>query len=123
MPEVNENLRQATLSLEDKVNALASDTIMGAALNKEFTESVEKLQKAVEEHKEAEAEENTQVPENAITGDQLEALKRAGYYRKTRPIVRDSAKIGRNDPCPCGSGKKYKNCCMNTGKYETTHYE
>lgn len=25
------------------------------------------------------------------------------------------AKIGRNDPCPCGSGKKYKNCCM--GKY------
>ena len=21
-------------------------------------------------------------------------------------------KIGRNDPCPCGSGKKYKNCCM-----------
>ena len=22
------------------------------------------------------------------------------------------AKIGRNDPCPCGSGKKYKKCCM-----------
>ena len=22
-----------------------------------------------------------------------------------------SKKIGRNDPCPCGSGKKYKNCC------------
>jgi preprotein translocase subunit SecA len=26
-------------------------------------------------------------------------------------IKRDSAKIGRNDPCPCGSGKKYKKCC------------
>ena len=25
---------------------------------------------------------------------------------------RKSKKIGRNDPCPCGSGKKYKNCCM-----------
>lgn len=23
-----------------------------------------------------------------------------------------NVKIGRNDPCPCGSGKKYKNCCM-----------
>ena len=23
--------------------------------------------------------------------------------------------IGRNDPCPCGSGKKYKNCCMKVG--------
>jgi len=107
----------------DKVNALGSDTIMGAALNKEYTESVEKLQKAVEEHKEAEEVKNTQVSTNAISGDQLEALKRAGYFRKTRPIVRDTAKIGRNDPCPCGSGKKYKNCCMNTGKYETTHYE
>jgi len=29
-----------------------------------------------------------------------------------RPIVRaDHEKVGRNDPCPCGSGKKYKKCC------------
>lgn len=27
------------------------------------------------------------------------------------PYVRDGGKIGRNDPCPCGSGKKYKKCC------------
>jgi len=27
------------------------------------------------------------------------------------PIVRDKPKIGRNEPCPCGSGKKYKKCC------------
>ena len=27
------------------------------------------------------------------------------------PVVRKSEKIGRNDPCPCGSGKKYKHCC------------
>ena len=27
-------------------------------------------------------------------------------------FVRQGKKIGRNDPCPCGSGKKYKNCCM-----------
>jgi preprotein translocase subunit SecA len=26
-------------------------------------------------------------------------------------IKRDGAKVGRNDPCPCGSGKKYKKCC------------
>ena len=29
----------------------------------------------------------------------------------TRPIKRDVPKVGRNEPCPCGSGKKYKNCC------------
>jgi uncharacterized protein len=28
------------------------------------------------------------------------------------PIVRKSAKAGRNDPCPCGSGRKYKRCCL-----------
>lgn len=28
-----------------------------------------------------------------------------------KPVQRDAAKVGRNDPCPCGSGKKYKNCC------------
>ncbi|GHU65919.1 protein translocase subunit SecA [Clostridia bacterium] len=27
------------------------------------------------------------------------------------PVKRTSEKVGRNDPCPCGSGKKYKNCC------------
>jgi hypothetical protein len=29
------------------------------------------------------------------------------------PFRRDSAKVGRNDPCPCGSGKKHKQCCGN----------
>lgn len=28
-------------------------------------------------------------------------------------FVKDEPKIGRNDPCPCGSGKKYKKCCLN----------
>ena len=27
------------------------------------------------------------------------------------PVTRDQPKVGRNDPCPCGSGKKYKKCC------------
>lgn len=31
-------------------------------------------------------------------------------YRESK-IVRNDQKIGRNDPCPCGSGKKYKKCC------------
>ncbi|MDA3895092.1 MAG: preprotein translocase subunit SecA [Desulfobacteraceae bacterium] len=30
---------------------------------------------------------------------------------KKTPVVRDKSKVGRNDPCPCGSGKKYKKCC------------
>jgi uncharacterized protein len=58
--------------------------------------------------------------------EQVIALMAAGlmnayeYFRKeresdlavdAREIQRTTAKIGRNDPCPCGSGKKYKKCC------------
>ncbi len=35
-----------------------------------------------------------------------EAIKKAAV-----PVRRDLPKVGRNDPCPCGSGKKFKNCC------------
>ena len=28
-----------------------------------------------------------------------------------QPVVREGPKVSRNDPCPCGSGKKYKKCC------------
>ena len=33
--------------------------------------------------------------------------------KKQETFRRETAKVGRNDPCPCGSGKKYKNCCLN----------
>ena len=34
-----------------------------------------------------------------------------GEIESDEPYVREEPKIGRNDPCPCGSGKKYKKCC------------
>ena len=30
----------------------------------------------------------------------------------SKPVTRETPKVGRNDPCPCGSGKKYKKCCL-----------
>ena len=35
----------------------------------------------------------------------------AGEAQTVQQVVRGAAKVGRNDPCPCGSGKKYKKCC------------
>jgi preprotein translocase subunit SecA len=35
----------------------------------------------------------------------------SGDLQPVQQVVRGAAKIGRNDPCPCGSGKKYKKCC------------
>ena len=63
---------------------------------------------------------------NIITREQQEAMEREAQQRmaaakqthgdqsddavKKQP-VKNGEKVGRNDPCPCGSGKKYKNCC------------
>ena len=51
-----------------------------------------------------------------ITGAALQALNSLdnGQQMKSeinRTVVNQGPKVGRNDPCPCGSGKKYKNCC------------
>ncbi len=40
-----------------------------------------------------------------------EELKRLYKEQKESTTIRKGKKIGRNDPCPCGSGKKYKKCC------------
>ena len=34
-----------------------------------------------------------------------------GYRGPDQPYVRQTPRIGRNEMCPCGSGKKYKHCC------------
>src|SRR5437660_10199071 len=40
----------------------------------------------------------------------------AGEVSIDLPVRRSIPKVGRNEPCPCGSGKKYKNCCGRTAK-------
>jgi preprotein translocase subunit SecA len=48
------------------------------------------------------------VAKNMVAG--LEGSN-APTAEKRQPIVNKTQKVGRNDPCPCGSGKKYKHCC------------
>ena len=45
--------------------------------------------------------------------EQVKSLtdNRPGQVDKQQTVKRSSNKVGRNDPCPCGSGKKYKKCC------------
>ena len=44
-------------------------------------------------------------------GDAPAAAAAPERERKQETVRRDQPKVGRNDPCPCGSGKKYKHCC------------
>ena len=40
------------------------------------------------------------------------------YDVENKPFERDKIKVGRNDKCPCGSGKKFKKCCIGKGEYD-----
>ena len=48
----------------------------------------------------------------AETDAQQQTTSTGGEGKKAEPIRNLGSKVGRNDPCPCGSGKKYKNCHM-----------
>jgi preprotein translocase subunit SecA len=46
-----------------------------------------------------------------------DSRNQAAPGHKLQPIVHTEPRVGRNEQCPCGSGKKYKNCCLrNTPK-------
>lgn len=63
-----------------------------------------------------EAEKKNENMQAALENDRIAQLKAMMAARKQK--VREYPKIGRNDACYCGSGKKYKNCCLSTGTYE-----
>lgn len=52
---------------------------------------------------------------SAIRSDKLSNRQPS---KKTKPFTRQHPKIGANDPCPCGSGKKFKKCCRGNGKFD-----
>ena len=52
---------------------------------------------------------------NTEGGEGKEPSQEPRGGNKQSPFVREIAKVGRNDPCPCGSGKKYKQCCGKLG--------
>lgn len=94
-------------NLSDTISAMGANTIMGS-----LAQYADTTQESVKELKEN--QEN--LAETAI--DKLAAKAMTDAYIRRHPIVKDN-NVRRNDPCPCGSGKKYKNCCLNSGRYET----
>ena len=67
-----------------------------------------------DEYKDAAVQPRPQQPQAAAQAGQMPAAApKAQDARRPDTFRRDMPKVGRNDPCPCGSGKKYKSCCMN----------
>ncbi len=92
--EMNTNIQLDTVKLIMKAN-------IGSGQRIERRSSVRKLQ---EGHGSVD-----QQAKMATSGKTAQA--NSNQPKNREPAKRDSSKVGRNDPCPCGSGKKYKNCC------------
>ncbi|RKS84440.1 protein translocase subunit secA [Orbus hercynius] len=68
-------------------------------------------QEEVEEaERQREAEMAKLAERQKLTHVEMDGLSDEDKSQTAQPIVRAQAKVGRNDPCPCGSGKKYKHC-------------
>jgi preprotein translocase subunit SecA len=52
---------------------------------------------------------------DALAGLEVEKEATAPQIQIPKTIKREMPKVGRNDPCPCGSGKKFKQCCGRNG--------
>ncbi len=82
-------------------------------INSIYFESVKRLfavqvvtQEAVEKFEQKEQKKEAEIQRNTTTSIEKE------------PVKRNAPKVGRNDDCPCGSGQKFKRCCMNKGIYD-----
>ena len=74
----------------------------------ENKERVEVIEKGKEVKQDAASYEKQIMAEQAAVPGETEVPERE---IKQETVRREEPKVGRNDPCPCGSGKKYKHCC------------
>ncbi|MBQ9615333.1 MAG: SEC-C domain-containing protein, partial [Selenomonadaceae bacterium] len=74
-------------------------------------EDAEPPQVTEQQKQQAIAKEKSQLQDHLRTAQASHGGEVSAAEAKKKPRTADGAKIGRNDPCPCGSGKKYKNCC------------
>lgn len=96
--------------------------VSGSALNKFFNVQIQRQDEMRELEAAAEARHHAELDqavarhigeEGEVSPEELlEQMRNAvGSVPQTRPATQRSApRIGRNDPCPCGSGKKFKHC-------------
>lgn len=97
------------LKIQDTKEGTADDTT-GVV---EFTATYEQEGQGIDHHEVSQFRKDKEGQWLFIDGEGHQHKEGESHHDapKPVPVVREGAKIGRNDPCPCGSGKKYKKCC------------
>lgn len=104
MDQLKQGIGLRSMAQEDPARAYAIEGFdMFEAMNEAIKEDTLRILFHVEDPSKVKRREQNKNIKEGFEGDN------AG--EKKKPYVRKTKKVGRNDPCPCGSGKKYKNCC------------
>ncbi|MEF1288379.1 preprotein translocase subunit SecA [Vibrio sp. M260118] len=99
--------RESFELFEGLLEALKSDVI--TILSKVRVQQQEEVER-MEAQRRAQAEEAARRAQAQHASAQSQLSEGEENQGAPQPMVREGAKVGRNDPCPCGSGKKYKQC-------------
>ena len=104
MDQLKQGIGLRSMAQEDPARAYAVEGFdMFEAMNEAIKEDTLRILFHVEDPSKVKRKEQNKNIREGFEGD--------GSDEKKKPYVRKTKKVGRNDPCPCGSGKKYKNCC------------
>ena len=96
----------------DGLSDKATDIVFRMEDDEAFAETVWTIGQMVHE-----SAPQLRVAEGSMQAQQQAAIEGSQQTdKKQEPIRNHGDKVGRNEPCPCGSGKKYKNCHMRVGK-------
>ncbi len=121
MDDLRQSVQNASYEQKDPllIYKLESFNLFSAMLDKINREVLSVLNKgfiptrenAEERMKQQQQQRQQKVDMNRLQASRMQAAAQAGQGEKSKPMpVHVEKKVGRNDPCPCGSGKKYKNC-------------
>ena len=104
MDQLKQGIGLRSMAQEDPARAYAIEGFdMFEAMNEAIKEDTLRILFHVEDPNKVKRREQNKNIKEGFEGD--------NSGEKKKPYVRKTKKVGRNDPCPCGSGKKYKNCC------------
>ncbi len=99
-----DNIKRDVISILSRVQVRAEEDIEAAETKRREAAARRQLQ---QQHPEAP---DALHPEHQSQGETGRTAAPAQSAAPAQPVVREGRKVGRNEPCPCGSGKKYKQC-------------
>ncbi len=104
-PKKNESIEERIEREIDALPAMLKGKLKDPEIKKRFIDIAKRMEKDGVDFK------SIRQMKKWMKAHEQELRQEGANIPKVETVVHDGPRIGRNDPCPCGSGKKYKKCC------------